>query len=268
MRGHCHRPGLAALTLCTVGACAEPPRLDDQVLSRYGGVYLADCADAASARAEVFADSLVLQGGGQRLAGLRPQPAHSWFGNSPPEGFALALLATAPQGREMTWLVFDGPGGRHLLIGDGGLEGAAPTGMTLSRCDTLRTGTTAPDPPERPYTLDELSASGLLNDDAARAAYYAVLGALRDEPWLADLDGPSPQNRMVDVAGGKYLLACACKNHDCYDNSVVLLYAAAEGEMFGMVYQSGDSTLLGTPPPALARELPRLWQEEFRQDPR
>lgn len=267
MRRHGLRLGLVVLALGSMGACAEAQRLDEQVLSRYGGVYVADCGDAASARAEVFADSLVLQGGGRRLAGLRPQPAYSWFGNSPPEGFALALLATAPQGRAMTWLVFDGPGGRHLLIDDDGLDGAAPTGMTFSRCDTLPAETPPPPQPERAYAMDELSAAGLLRDAAARAAYYGVLGPLQDQSWLADLDGPSPLNRMVDIAGRTYLLACACKNHDCYDNSVVLLYAAAEGTMYGMVYQSGDSILLGSPPPALARDLERLWREEFRQDP-
>ncbi len=113
--------------------------------------------------------------------------------------------------------------------------------------------------------LDEVGASGLLLDAAARETYEAVLGPLREEPWLAELDGPSPENRWLDLDGRRYLLVEACKNHDCYDNSVVLLYAAADGVMYGKVYQSGRSTLLGRPPPALARELERLWQEEFRQ---
>lgn len=114
--------------------------------------------------------------------------------------------------------------------------------------------------------LDEVGASGILLDAAARDAYEAALGPLREEPWLADLDGPSPENRWIDLDGRRYLLAEACKNHDCYDNNVVLLYDAGKRTMYGLVYRSGFTTRLGQPPPALALELERLWREEFRQE--
>lgn len=134
---------------------------------------------------------------------------------------------------------------------------AAALAMTLG-CASPR-GAPAP-------ALDEVGASGLLLEAAAREAYLAVLGPLRDEPWLADLDGPSPENRWIDLDGRRYLLAEACKNHDCYDNNVVLLYAPGDGILFGLVYRSGSQTWLGRPPPTMARELERLWKEEFRQE--
>ena len=121
----------------------------------------------------------------------------------------------------------------------------------------------APSPPESP--LAGLGAAAILDDDAARTAYLAMLGDLRDEPWLALLDGPSPESRWVAVDGRRYLLASDCKNHDCYDNSVVLLYDPGAGVMYGGVQRSGQWTLLGGPPAPLAWELGRLWREEFRQ---
>jgi hypothetical protein len=118
---------------------------------------------------------------------------------------------------------------------------------------------------ERVYALDEIGASGLLLDPAAKAAWEAILGPLREESWLAELNGPSPTNRFVNVAGRAFLLASPCKSHDCYDNNVVLLYCATDGAMYGELYRSGQVTLLGAPSPELARELHRLWREEFRQ---
>lgn len=129
------------------------------------------------------------------------------------------------------------------------------------------TGTSAalPEPAPAESPLVGLGAAAILDDDAARTAYLAILGDLRDEPWLALLDGPSPEIRWVALDGRRYLLASACKNHDCYDNSVVLLYDAGARLMYGGVQRSGQWTLLGGPPAPLARELGRLWREEFRQ---
>lgn len=251
------------LSAACAGATAQRP--EEQAVARYRGAYLADCGDSTSARAFVSADSLVLTCGDRRLVGRDPRPAYSWFGEAAPEGFALALLATGPEGRDLTWLVYDEPGGRRLTIDDGPDAGMDVTGLTFSHCDTALTVVAAPAPPSRTYSLDELSAPGLLFDERGRAAYLGVLGPLRDEPWLVDLDGPSPQNRRVTVGGREYLLLCACKNHDCWDNNVVLLYAAADGVVYGLVNQSGRSTLLGMPTTAVAHELERLWREEFRQ---
>ena len=111
------------------------------------------------------------------------------------------------------------------------------------------------------YALTELSAAGLLYDAQAKAAYYKVLGPLANEPWLAQLDGPSSENRPVKVAGADFVKIATCKNHDCADNKTLLLWAAGTPDVvYGKVYQRGKSTLIGSPPPAVAGEVEKLWE--------
>jgi hypothetical protein len=114
------------------------------------------------------------------------------------------------------------------------------------------------------YALDELSAAGLLYNEKAKAVYYKALGPLSKEPWLAKLDGPSPQNKRVKVAGADYYLLAACKNKDCENNSTVLLYSTTQNVVYGKVYQRGKSTSIGSPTLAVATELEKLWQSEWR----
>jgi len=118
------------------------------------------------------------------------------------------------------------------------------------------------------YALDELSAAGLLYNEKAKATYYKALGPLSKETWLAKLDGPSPQNKRVKVAGADYFLLAACKNRDCEDNSTVLLYSGAQDVVYGTIHQRGKLTLIGAPPPAVATELERLWKSEWRSQPK
>jgi len=75
-----------------------------------------------------------------------------------------------------------------------------------------------------------------------------ALGPLAKEPWLMVLDGPAQPIKKVQVAGNEYQLASVCKNHDCYDNNMVLLYAAASQTVYGKVVQRGRAVLLGAPP--------------------
>lgn len=114
------------------------------------------------------------------------------------------------------------------------------------------------------YALSELTAAGLLYNAQAKATYHKALGPLAKQPWLAKLDGPSNEFRPVKVAGADFMLGGTCKNHDCYDNSVVLLWSGVQNVVYGKVVQSGKSTLIGSPPPAVAAELGKLWKAEFR----
>ena len=61
------------------------------------------------------------------------------------------------------------------------------------------------------------------------------------------------------------MLVSTCKNHDCFDYNVVLLYSGPQDVVYGKVYQKGRSTLIGSPPPAVASELDKLWKSEFRR---
>jgi len=115
------------------------------------------------------------------------------------------------------------------------------------------------------YTLTQLTAAGLLYDPQAKAAYHKALGPLVKEPWLATLDGPSSENQPVKVAGADFIKIATCKNHDCADNKTLLLWAAGKPDVvYGKVYQRGKSTLIGSPPPAVAAELEKLWKTEWR----
>ena len=104
-------------------------------------------------------------------------------------------------------------------------------------------------------------------DPKFKGIYYKALGPKVKERWLAQLDGPSPLMKSFNVAGSEYVLASACKNHDCAENNTVLLYSAARGVVYGKIYERGESTLIGAPPPAVAAELDRLWTAEWRSTP-
>jgi hypothetical protein len=79
------------------------------------------------------------------------------------------------------------------------------------------------------FALHELSASGIRMFPAASAAYDRAIEPLEAEPWLADLDGPSALNQVVVIDAAQYVLVSACKNHDCAENNLVVLYSRRTG---------------------------------------
>jgi hypothetical protein len=259
--------------LVAVSAPAWPQgRLDADTLKAYGGTYMVDCGNPASAKATAFADALVFLQGSKRIAGSNVEPQYSYFGNSSPEGYLVALVSEVKGAGQMLWIVYEDKSGRYLTI-DGDPKVVAAIGKPLlqtkfRRCDGAPKRAAAPPPaPPRAYAMTELSAAGILLDPKAKSAYYKALGPLRRESWLAELDGPSPENKLVTVAGAEYVSAYACKNHDCYDNNTVFLYSAGQNLVYGKVYQRGKSTLIGAPPPAVASGLERLWRAYFRPNP-
>lgn len=71
--------------------------------------------------------------------------------------------------------------------------------------------------------------------------------------------------RKVTVLGEEYLVAAPCKPHDCAENNLLVLYGPAKGTVVGNLHEKGRDTLIGTPAPAMAAELGRMWKKEFRQ---
>lgn len=118
------------------------------------------------------------------------------------------------------------------------------------------------------YALTELSAAGLLYNAKAKEIYYKALGPLVKEPWLAKLDGPSSEGQAMKVANDDYVMLYTCKDRDCYDNNVVLLWSGIQNVVYGKVNQKGKSTLIGNPPPPVAAELEKLWKKQFRSQPK
>jgi len=241
-------------------------KLDAETFKAFGGTYMSDCKNTASAKVTVFADALVFLNGDKRIAGSNVQAAASWYGNNPPPEYRVALLSELPGGQQMIFVVNEDRNGYYITLdGDAKVMGAIGKPLTAQKfrqCDAAPKKENPPAP--QTYSLVELDASGILLDPKAKAAYLKALGPLARVIWLASLDGPSPQNKAVKVAGVDYVLASSCKNHDCAENNLVLLYSATKGVVYGKIFQRGRSTLIGTPPPQIASELEKLWRSEWR----
>lgn len=275
--------GAALALLVSVPAWSQG-KIDMALMQRYGGVLAADCSNYMLPQLKYLGDSLVVQDGGKPvLTGRNPKAAPAHFGATPPPEFETAVTSQVASGEALVFVFYRNASGLFAAV-EGGPKvmaalPAALKGKRVRHCDPNRNA--APEAAAGPsaqakadpnkfkgYALTELSAPGLLYNAKAKDTYYKALGPLSKEPWLAKLDGPSPQNRPVKVAGGDYVLLGACKNRDCQDNSVVLLYSGTQNVVYGKVFQKGKSTLIGSPPPAVAAELESLWKKEWRSQPR
>jgi hypothetical protein len=106
-----------------------------------------------------------------------------------------------------------------------------------------------------------------LKEPAFKSAYMKALGPKANTPWLAKRDGPAPQDKFIDVAGERYVMNSFCKNHDCGDNSAVILYSPEKKRVYGTIFEKGKTTLIGDPPAPVSAELARLWKKEWRSTP-
>ena len=266
--------------------------LDAEALRQYGGNWSVACGNAAAPNLRVLQAELMVEARGKRMTGRQVQAAYSYFGQSPPPNYQVALLSEVKGGASLLFVVLRDARGQYIeLSGDKPVEAAlgAVLGPTLrakfrdcNAAGRAAPGLAAADMPattaaQNAATGDAASSSGgtagaatsptdLLRDARFKSAYLAALGPLAREVWLRRLDGPASPNRQVQVAGGNYTLAATCKPHDCGDNNMVLLYAPASGVIYGKVLQQGTrSTYFGAPSPPVAAALERLWRAEWRQ---
>jgi hypothetical protein len=258
----------AAILCATVFPAHSQGTLDADTLKQYGGTYSSDCRNPAAPRGTVFADALVVLEGDKRTAGGNVQAAYSYFGQSPPPYYEVALLSEVRGSGQLMFIVYRDKSGQYMKL-DGDAKVLAALGKALSthkyrHCDPSRKVTAVP-PAGAPQSASAGDAGLLLLDPKFKSAYYKALGPRVKESWLTKFDGPSPETRKVKVAGREYVLAGSCKNHDCADNNVVLLYSAADGAVYGKIFARGKSILIGSPPPAVAAELERLWVSEWRR---
>jgi hypothetical protein len=127
----------------------------------------------------------------------------------------------------------------------------------------------APPPPAAPApprmrataasTVAALEHVGAMTDPGFKAAYLRALGPLQREIWLIDMDGPGDQH-VATVAGGPFLQVSTCKDRDCGDNSMLVLYRPRPRTLWGVVSVRGRKTLIGNPPTAIVPQLLRLFK--------
>ena len=216
---------------------------------------------------EDVTDALAVEADGRRMTGRKPLSAYSYFGQqAPPRGFRVALMSEVRPGAELRFMIFGDKAGQYArLEGEGAV--AAALGKTLLAATYRDCEKRALEPAPRAVAEPlERRAPDLLADPAFRSAYLKALGPRARERWLARMDGPSPALRQVRVEGAEYTLVAVCKAHDCGDNNMVALYSPAGRQVFGKILEGGSrSTLIGSPSPAMAAELERLWAGEWRQ---
>lgn len=262
---------------------------DIQRMQPWLGVLAPDCSNYLLPQLKHLGDSLVVQDGGKAvLIGRNVKPAPKYFGATPPPEFETAFTSEVAGGEALVFVYYRNASGLFAAV-EGGPKvmaalPAAFKGKRSRHCDPNRNvapGATAAAAGTaasagtgnsakifKGYALTELSAAGLLYNAKAKEIYYKALGPLVKESWLAKLDGPSSEGQAMKVANDEYVMLYTCKNHDCYDNNVVLLWSGIQNFVYGKVNQKGKSTLIGNPPPAVAAELEKIWKKQFRSQPK
>jgi hypothetical protein len=249
---------LAASAAGGQGNAARDPMM------RWGGVLAPDCGNYLLPQLKYLGDSLVVQDRGKPILtgrDVKAAPAH--FGAKPPPEFDGAL--TSRVGSEALVFVFYRNASGLYAVVEGGpkVMAALPAALRgrVRHCDPNRNR--APGAP----LPSSVGPPDLLRDASFRRPYVRALGPLAREDWLLRLDGPAPPVKTVRVDGRDWQLVSVCKNHDCHDHNLVVLYAADARTVHGLVHQRGRSTLIGAPPPRVAAELEKIWKAQWRRGP-
>jgi hypothetical protein len=280
---------VAALALIAAHTpAAALDTLDADTMKEYGRTWLSDCKDNASPRVTVFNNALVFIRGDKRVASAgNVMGTATYYGQNPPDNYVYTLIGELDNGQQQ--LIFmidrDKTGNYLTLMGDDKVMAqVGPDWKTLKfrPCDApagVAEAEAAPKPAAKPApaavasgvtaatAADIPAGPAMLEDPAFKKAWMKALGKLAQEDWLATLGGPSPAARTVTVAGDEYVLVHACKDHDCAENNTTLLWSAAKQKVYGKVRMAGKSTLLGNPPPAVAKDLGQFWFEQWGRQP-
>jgi len=259
--------------------------LDAYTMKEYGGTWLSDCRNNASPRVTVFNNALVFIRGDKRVASTgNVMGTATYFGQNPPESYVYTLIGELENGQlQLIFMIDKDKTGNYItLLGDDKVMAQiGPDWKTLKfrPCDApakVAKAEAAPAPAakpapaavaEAPVDADIPGGPAMLEDPAFKKAYLKALGKLSKEEWLATLNGPSPAAQKVTVAGDEYVLIHACKSHDCAENNTTLLWSEAKKLVYGKVRMAGKSTLLGNPPPPVAKELGEFWRKQWASQP-
>jgi hypothetical protein len=277
--------GAMLIAAATAAPAWAQAKIDAKLMQVYGGVLAPDCSNYMLPQLKYLGDSLVVQDGGKAvLTGRNVKPAPAYFGASTPPEFETALTSEIAPGQALVFVFYRNASGLFAAVEGApqvlaalppALKGkrarhcdpnrnAPPAGAAAATGGAAAAGTGNAAKIFKGYALTELSAAGLLYNAKAKEIYLKALGPLVKEPWLAKLDGPSSEGRAMKVADADYVMLYTCKNHDCYDHNVVLLWSGIQNVVYGRVNQKGKSTLIGNPPPPVAAELEKVWKAQFR----
>ncbi|NUZ07854.1 Ivy family c-type lysozyme inhibitor [Piscinibacter koreensis] len=255
---------VVCLGLLALGSPAQAA-LDAATEGRIGGAYSNACNDRSQLMIRLFGDTLDIERGGSVVHATRVRADRTPPADAPPD-FKAAVRGEA-RGAAVALTLTHNAQGLFARI-DGSERALAPlgagvAGQVLRHCDPncnalpgheAAAGAAGPQGP-----------TSLLADRRFRAAWTTVLGPLAKERWIARLEGPAPPLRELGAGGASLVLGAACKPHDCRDNSLVFVWNRDAGTVSALIQQGGRRSLVGTASPLGARELERLWTEEWRQ---
>ncbi len=257
------RLGVALGLLGAVCIASAQGNVDQKLAMRYGGVLALECGDYLQPQLLYPGDSLLVRVGGKPvLTGRNVRAVPTYFGATPPPEFETALTSEVASGEKLVFVLYRNASGLFATVeGSPKVMAAVPNalkGKRVRHCDPNRNAVPGAKPPA------EIYPGVLLRDAKFKRPYVQALGPLASEPWLMRMDGPADAVRTVKVAGADYQLVTVCKNHDCYDNNLVLLYAAPTQTVYARVLQRGRPSFLGSPPAPVAAELEKLWKTTYR----
>jgi hypothetical protein len=252
--------GAIAVLAATIPAAQA---MDLAAVRQYGGVFSPDCPNYTGLRLKYLGDTLVIARGAREVTAGNVRVRKTFPGAGPaPTDFRVVLSGTVPGKDALSFTLFHNKDGLFAVVdaGPGTMAAVGPgvTGVRIRHCDPNRNAL-----PGAPVAV-MVFPSDMLRDKQFKGLYVAMLGPLVAERWLLQLTGPSHEARTVRVAGKDYQLLGSCKEHDCYDNSLAMLYSAQSKVLYGQGVSRGHPIVLGSPPPAVAAELNRLWRSEWR----
>ena len=255
--------GVTLSLLCAAAPGWAQGKVDAKLAQRYGGVLAPDCSNYLLPQLLFPGDSLAVRDGGKAvLTGRNVKAVPNYFGATPPPEFETALTSEVAPGEAMVFVLYRNASGLFATVeGSTTVLAALPAalrGKRVRHCDPNRNA--VPGAPSAAMMMPP----GMLRDASFKRVYLQALGPLAKEDWLTRLDGPAQPVEKKAMAGNEYQVVSVCKNHDCYDNSMVVFYAAASNTVYGKVFQRGRSTLIGSPPAAIAAELERVWKATYR----
>ena len=250
---------LLVLTLLSTPGRAESI-LDKETFSAFGGTYLSDCGNLESPRVEITERTITFIHRSGRIVASNLRKAPELHGTVMPANFRGAILSDTESG-DVRALLFEDAAGAWIELRGGNAELGAladpATTIRFLRCNQA-------DMEARAASGQVTTAAAMLQDASFKTAYKKALGSKKRDAWITTLTGPATPRKTRMIGDVEYQVLGACKTDACDSRNLLLLYSPEKKVVYGKIYQSGTSTLIGSPPAAVALELESLWKAQWR----